>query len=259
MFCEKCGREIPEDSIYCAYCGVKLPPEEKASDWEEAARLRELQEAYEDKKTGKPIYGSRNISHGADCIRPGAPKKKCRDCGRELPASTIGEYCALCETRRNREAEAQAEAAENRRLQQEEAKGLRDRYDVSDEFDWQVFQRNQSNDPRKPAPENPGRSPKKSLVNVKKPKTNWKKTLLIIIGVLIAVRVLSSVVAMIVYFVFSNIPSPEGIPEREVPAPEAPVLEAPAPIVSSDTARRIWIDDDGNVTILDNDGSEELF
>lgn len=41
MFCEKCGREIPEDSIYCAYCGIRLPPEGKASDWEEEARLRE--------------------------------------------------------------------------------------------------------------------------------------------------------------------------------------------------------------------------
>lgn len=248
MFCEKCGREIPEDSIYCAYCGIRLPPAGKASDWEEAARLRELQEAGQGKKTEKKA-AARNGYQGADCIRPGAPKKKCLDCGRELPASTIGEYCALCETRRNREAEERAEAAENRRLQQEEAKGLRDRYDVSDEFDWEVFQQNKSNAPEKPARENPGRSPKKSLVNVKKPKGNWKKTLLLIIGILIAVRVLLSLFGMVLGFLFFNIPGPV----REPKAPE------PLPVVSSDTARRIWIDDDGNVTILDDDGSEELF
>ncbi len=101
MFCEKCGREIPEDSIYCAYCGIKLSPEAKASDWEEAARLRELQEAYQDKKAGKKAAVVCNAYHESDCIRPGAPKKKCLDCGKELPASTIGGYCALCETHRN--------------------------------------------------------------------------------------------------------------------------------------------------------------
>ena len=237
MFCEKCGREIPEDSIYCAYCGIKLSPEAKASDWEEAARLRELQEAYQDKKAGKKAAVVCNAYHESDCIRPGAPKKKCLDCGKELPASTIGGYCALCETRRNREAEERAEAAENKRLQQEEAKGLRDRYDVSDEFDWRVFQQNKPNSQKQ----------KKSRENGKKPKGNWKKALLLTIGILIGVRILISVIGMVVYFLISNV----AVPEREPKSPEPP-------IVSSDTARRIWVDDDGNVTILD-DGSEEFF
>ncbi len=251
MFCEKCGREIPEDSIYCAYCGIQLPSEVKASDWEETARLRELQEVYQDKKAGKKGSSTFDVSYGSDCIRPGAPKKNCLDCGKELPASTIGEYCALCETRRNREAEAQAEAAENRRLQQEEAKGLRDRYDMSDEFDWQVFQQNQPVSQNNLARQkSPSQGSKKTLVSVKKPKANWKKTLLIIIGILIGIRVLFSVLVMIIYFVFSNIQYPKGIPEKEIQFPE----------VSSDTAR-IWIEGNGESFILDLDDEEfaEIF
>ena len=75
-------------------------------------------------------------------------------------------------------------------------------------------------------------------MNVKKPKGNWKKALLLTIGILIGVRILISVIGMVVYFLISNV----AVPEREPKSPEPP----------------IWVDDDGNVTILD-DGSEEFF
>jgi RNA polymerase subunit RPABC4/transcription elongation factor Spt4 len=31
--CPKCGRENPDDAVFCKYCGVKLEPTEKDFEW----------------------------------------------------------------------------------------------------------------------------------------------------------------------------------------------------------------------------------
>lgn len=34
MYCKKCNRQIPNESVYCMYCGAKVPVSEKVSgDW----------------------------------------------------------------------------------------------------------------------------------------------------------------------------------------------------------------------------------
>lgn len=142
MFCEKCGREIPEDSAFCAYCGVAIPQEAQEEDWEAAARRREARlPSVNPGVTGKYRSPRRaSTRHSVPgCVVPGAPKKKCAVCERELPASTVGDYCALCEMRRSRQQEAQERKAAEARFAREVAEGKRDRYDVSDEFDWDTL------------------------------------------------------------------------------------------------------------------------
>lgn len=110
MFCRKCGREIPEDSRYCCYCGIKRP--------DQAPKAAEPQPAVPDD----------------DCIRPGMPKKHCFDCGKELPGSYIDDVCAICTIRRRNQ------EIEQERERKDESSANRDRYDISDEFDQSVFQ-----------------------------------------------------------------------------------------------------------------------
>lgn len=136
MFCEKCGREIPEDSEYCAYCGVKLSPAQKEPDWEEAARLREAAEERL-RSGGEARSSGRDYDPG--CVTPGAPRKQCARCGRDLPSSTIGEYCALCTMRRSQEEDKRIQRAEEADYEREKAQNKRDRYDISDQFDWRAY------------------------------------------------------------------------------------------------------------------------
>lgn len=133
MFCSKCGREIRDDSVFCSYCGDRVE--------------EEPQEA------GEPCGGEAE----APCIRPGAPKKRCSECGKELPGSTISDLCAMCTIRqRNREIEAERERRDSE-------PSNRDRYDISDEFDQSVFERDRANyfhgeDPGSRTQERPSRS-----------------------------------------------------------------------------------------------------
>lgn len=115
MFCSKCGREIRDDSVFCSYCGDRVEEEPREAEEPGAAEA------------------------DAPCVRPGAPKKHCAECGKELPVSTISDLCALCAIRRrNRELE---EERERREAQPSD----RDRYDISDEFDQSVFDRDRAN------------------------------------------------------------------------------------------------------------------
>ncbi len=121
MFCAKCGREIRDDSVYCSYCGVRIPdvPEEAALS-----------------------SGAEHHQPDTPCVQPGAPKKKCLDCGKELPSSTVSDICALCTIRRrNRELDEERERRDREEDLREER---RDRYDISDEFDFSVFSQDQA-------------------------------------------------------------------------------------------------------------------
>lgn len=162
MFCEKCGREIPEDSLYCNYCGVIVPPEQRELDWEEAARLRERLEGQ-----GRPGSaakgGGRKDAYDPGCVTPGAAKKKCGVCGRELPASALEPLCALCTMRRKQEEEAQADQRAQEERQRAIAAGEQDRYDISDEYDWRTLEREPSSAWQAAKREKGGRKPQKKI------------------------------------------------------------------------------------------------
>lgn len=115
MFCSKCGREIRDDSVFCSYCGECVEEEPR--------------------EAGEPCGDEEE----APCVRPGAPKKRCSECGKELPSSTISDLCAMCTIRRrNREIEEERE-------RRDAEPPNRDRYDISDEFDQSVFERDRAN------------------------------------------------------------------------------------------------------------------
>lgn len=182
MFCEKCGREIAEDSIYCAYCGLELPHQEEELDWEEAARLREAAE----RRAGSIM--PRRVSskqYHPGCVAPGAPKKKCPGCGKELPSSTVSDFCALCTMRREHEEEKRAERAAEEQYEREVAAGKRDRYDISDEFDWRALQGDPpSQPPAAPSQPASGWNAEKKTVPVegkRKKKTPWGLGIVILV------------------------------------------------------------------------------
>lgn len=113
MYCQGCGREIADDSTFCSHCGNKVEHEQ--------------------------------IGHtehqDSDCVRPGMPKKKCADCGKELPGSWIADICSICAMRKqNRDRDAESE-----RSQQWYAASSGDRYDRSSRFDQSVFERDRKN------------------------------------------------------------------------------------------------------------------
>lgn len=137
MFCKTCGKTIEEDSRFCAYCGTHLEdgaPEDL--DWEEADRRREAIESMAGALANAAVKKAKSgqWSQADHCVRPGAPRKICKDCGKELPSSAIDNICAMCTIRqRNR-------ALEQERDRGDKAAQNRDRYDISDEFDQSVFQ-----------------------------------------------------------------------------------------------------------------------
>lgn len=129
MFCEKCGMEDRSGGgAFCAYCGARLPEEEP--DWEVAARRREAQGGGE---AAPEKQGQEQRQYGDSCVHPGASRKRCSECGKELPASMLEDVCTMCTVRRrNREELKQGREADHPSAQ-------KDRYDRSDEFDKSIF------------------------------------------------------------------------------------------------------------------------
>lgn len=99
MFCKECGVEFRDERKVCGYCGAARPSiDEWELDWEDAARLREER----DVQTAQAVVTPAPRFGDADsCVRPGDPRQKCADCGKELPASAMSNVCALCSIRRN--------------------------------------------------------------------------------------------------------------------------------------------------------------
>lgn len=151
MFCENCGREIPEDSSYCAYCGITLPSAPRELDWEEAARLREAAEAAESQPQAEAAVHSVTGGYAPECVTPGAPRKQCARCGRSLPASTIGEYCALCTMRQSQEEDKRLQQAAEEKYEREAAREKRDRYHAADQLDWRAYENQTAAAPKTPS------------------------------------------------------------------------------------------------------------
>ena len=47
MFCEKCGKEIPDDSKFCRYCGNSVVPYDDHENYENAVVSSDAHESYE--------------------------------------------------------------------------------------------------------------------------------------------------------------------------------------------------------------------
>lgn len=103
MFCQRCWREIPGDSAFCAYCGIPIPPGMRDLDWEEAQRLQEQAAATKPGGALEKRAATYTNAQGDNCVVPGAQRKQCLRCHKEMPSSAIEDYCAICTMRREQE------------------------------------------------------------------------------------------------------------------------------------------------------------
>lgn len=207
MFCRKCGSEIVEDSVYCSYCGVKIEEEPSGDEPRESAPSAAPAEQPDD-----------------GCIRPGMPKKRCSECGKELPGSSTSDTCAICTVRiRNRERAEQEK-------RDEQANANRDRYDISDEFDQSVFEKERGNYYRDPAGySDPRRKHGYDYYNPHKTRGDGSRKgcliALVIAGVVLIPFILTAVIGL---FSFASA-TPEREPDLTV-EPEFSISEPAEPL-----------------------------
>ena len=102
MFCGNCGEKIPDESIYCMFCGAPAKPAQPCPE----------PQGSEDEWSGQSIWEAcrrdqehadfeQNISQ--EQTEPLAPPplekpviKCCRRCGKELAQTSISDYCLDC-------------------------------------------------------------------------------------------------------------------------------------------------------------------
>lgn len=216
MFCAKCGREIRDDSVYCSYCGVRIPDAEDEPQ--------------------RPDSSDTSLQEQAPCIQPGAPKKKCLDCGRELPSSSVNDICALCTIRRRNRELDEERARRDREEDLREAR--RDRYDISDEYDFSVFSQDQAHYYHGDEPQGGGK-PARRFRLPQRPKRQFprhpsgeapkKRGIGCVVWVVLAMVVLSTVLPALIgvgVSVWNSMISASVSPAS--PEPEFPMeLEAP--------------------------------
>lgn len=70
MYCPRCGKKIPDQSIFCMFCGTSIPEVEE--------------------ELPRPIKQP-----------PAAPQRRCSVCGRPLPETSISDVCVTCLYNRN--------------------------------------------------------------------------------------------------------------------------------------------------------------
>lgn len=103
MFCLKCGKEIPEESVYCLFCGIKLPalpPQSPASPPAEPLPIDPVPKTqpvnldiWDDSDFELPTFAD---DDELEPTEPIPPKQHCAACGRELPATSISDLCITC-------------------------------------------------------------------------------------------------------------------------------------------------------------------
>lgn len=71
MYCPRCGKKIPDQSIFCMFCGTSIPKVEDESP---------------------PLPAT---------PPPAAPQRRCAVCGRLLPETSISDVCVTCLYNRN--------------------------------------------------------------------------------------------------------------------------------------------------------------
>lgn len=77
MYCPKCGKKIPDNSIFCMFCGEQLTAPDNVRDIE------------------APVY--EQIYAGT----PKPPQRVCEVCGRALPDTSVADVCVTCLYNRN--------------------------------------------------------------------------------------------------------------------------------------------------------------
>ena len=98
MFCFKCGKEIPAQSVFCLHCGAKLP---SVPAKQEPAAQSCLTPIWEDADFDLPIVPSVPEPLSPEKPQtpqpaPSPPQKRCAVCGRELLESSISDLCVTC-------------------------------------------------------------------------------------------------------------------------------------------------------------------
>lgn len=102
MFCGNCGEKIPDESIYCMFCGApakpaqpdsKAEPRNSGGEWEG----REVWEACRREQKQADFQQNMPHEHTESQSQPEIPVvKRCRHCGKELAETSISDYCLDC-------------------------------------------------------------------------------------------------------------------------------------------------------------------
>lgn len=104
MFCGNCGEKIPDESIYCMFCGApakpaqpdsEAAPQDSGEEWEG----REVWEVcrQEQKRADFQQNMPRNQTEPQPPLQSEMPAvKRCRRCGKELAETSISDYCLDC-------------------------------------------------------------------------------------------------------------------------------------------------------------------
>lgn len=113
MFCLKCGKQIPDNSVYCLYCGTKLPllEPETRSAWDIRPRTAhvhtppepDLPAPVSDFAKASPAVSTVAEKDTSSLLAPDTTVelpvlelRRCSVCGRELPETSISELCVTC-------------------------------------------------------------------------------------------------------------------------------------------------------------------